>query len=68
MTAKYTIQVTGKGILIRSAKNRRLEFTASEALMLLDILQNEEPTLRKIARESSPLPMTIQMNSSQDEG
>ena len=56
-TEKFIIQVTETGITIRSGEGVDLRFTASEALMLLHILREEEETLETIARESSPLPM-----------
>jgi len=36
-----------------------MEFSAGEALMVLDILKNEEVELRKIAEAASPLPLNI---------
>lgn len=44
-----------------SWKEKRLEFTAGEALMLLDILKNEESELRKIADEAPPMPIKIRV-------
>ncbi len=56
---KFTIKVTDKGIVVIDEKGNRLEFSAGEALMLLDILKNEEVELRKIAEAASPLSLNI---------
>lgn len=58
---KFIIQVTGTGVAIRSSEGPELHFTASEAMMLLDILKHEENGLRRMATEASPLPMRICM-------
>ena len=58
---KFTIKVTEKGFVIQSGEDTRLEFTPAEALMLLDILQNEESTLKRMAEEASPSPMGIRL-------
>ena len=55
---KFTIKVTDKGVVVIGEKGDRLEFSAGEALMLLDILKNEEVELRKMAETASPLPLT----------
>ena len=39
---KFTFKVTDDGLDIFSGGEEALHFTAGEALMLLDILQNEE--------------------------
>ena len=39
---KFTIKVTDNGIVVIGEKGNRMEFSAGEALMLLDILKNEE--------------------------
>ena len=52
---KFTIEITEIGLVISGEKGDRLEFSAGEALMLLDILKNEEVELRKMADEASPL-------------
>ena len=52
---------------IRGEAGRDMHFTASEALMLLDILKQEEENLRKIARDSSPLPFHISLGGNRDE-
>ena len=54
---KFTIKVTDKGIVVIGEKGDRLEFSAGEALMLFDILKNEEVELRKMAEAVSPLPV-----------
>lgn len=63
---KFTIHVTDTGVAVRSAEGEELHFTASEALMLLDILRHEEKSLRRMATEASPLPMTICMSGGSD--
>jgi hypothetical protein len=56
---KFTIKVTDKGVVVIGEKGNRLEFSAGEALMLLDILKNEEVELRKMAESAAPLPLNI---------
>jgi len=56
---KFTIEVTDSGVVVIGEKGDRLEFSAGEALMLLDILKNEEVELRKKAEAASPLPLNI---------
>ena len=56
---KFTIKVTDNGVVIIDEKGDRLEFSAGEALMLLDIFKNEEAELRKMADAASPLPAKI---------
>ena len=56
---KFTIKVTDKGVTVIGEKGDRLEFSAGEALMLLDILKNEEVELRKMADAASPLSLNI---------
>ena len=56
---KFTIEVTDDGLEIFRGVKRALHFTAGEALMLLDILQNEEANLKRMADEASPAPMRI---------
>ncbi|MEW6665636.1 MAG: hypothetical protein AB1512_10520 [Thermodesulfobacteriota bacterium] len=56
-TEKFVIRMTKTGMTIRRGEGRPLRFTASEALMLLDILGEEKENLEAMARESSPLPM-----------
>jgi hypothetical protein len=60
---KFTVKITDRGIEIISTaegKENRMNFTAGEALMLLDILEHEAPKLKQIAQESSPLPIRIE--------
>jgi len=59
VTEKFTIEIAKGGLVITSEKGSRLEFTAGEALMLLDILAEEEQRLRSMAQEASPAPMKI---------
>ena len=56
---KFTIKVTDSGVVVIGEKGNRLEFSAGEALMLLDILKNEEVALRKMADAASPMPVKI---------
>jgi hypothetical protein len=65
---KFTIQVSKTGVGVRSGAGQELHFTASEALMLLDILRNEEESLRRMAAEASPLPFRICMSGNSDKG
>ena len=58
-TERYRITVGDGGLEIRSGQGTTLSFTAAEALMLLDILKNEEEKLRLAADQASPLPMRI---------
>ncbi|MFC1532028.1 hypothetical protein ACFL7M_01500 [Thermodesulfobacteriota bacterium] len=60
-TEKFTISFTDKGVLIVGGEGNRLEFSAGEALMLLDVLKNEEVELRRKAEDASPLPFKIQI-------
>jgi len=55
---KFTIKVTDKGLVI-GEKGNRMEFSAGEALMLLDILKNEEIELRKMAESASPMSLNL---------
>jgi malate/lactate dehydrogenase len=56
---RYRITVGDGGLEICDSKGKRLSFTAAEALMLLDILKNEEEKLRLVAEKASPLPVRI---------
>jgi len=58
---KFGIEIAGKGVVITSEDGVSLQFTALEALMLLDILQNEKPRLRGMADEASPCPIKINL-------
>ena len=61
ITERFTIEVTEGGLVITSVKGLSLEFTACEALMLLDILTEEQKRLRHMAQEASPAPIKIQV-------
>ena len=61
MEEKYTIRITDNGLLIAGSEGKKLHLTAGEALMLLDILQNEEQNLRRMANKASPMPLRIQI-------
>ena len=52
---KFTIKVTEIGIVVTGKDGNRLEFSAIEALMLLDILKNEEAELRAMADAAAPM-------------
>jgi hypothetical protein len=56
---KYTIRVTESGFVIQKGDETRLEFTPVEALMLLDILKNEESAIKRMAEKTTPLPTRI---------
>ena len=58
---KFTIRVTDSGVVIISGEGERLHFTPPEALMLLDILKNEEAELKKMAEDASPIPIKIKL-------
>ena len=58
---KFTIKVTNRGVVVIAENGNRMEFSAGEALMLLDILKNEEIELRKMAESASPLPLNIKV-------
>ena len=58
---KFTIRITDHGLLITDKEGKSLDFSASEALMLLDVLKDEAVELRKIAEEASPLPVKIRI-------
>jgi hypothetical protein len=56
---RYSITVGEAGLEIHSSEGNSLSFTAGEALMLLDILRNEEEKLRTLADKASPMPVRI---------
>ena len=56
---KFTIKVTDKGLVVIGEEGNRMEFSAGEALMLLDILKNEETELRKMAESASPMSLNL---------
>lgn len=62
ITEKFTVKLTEAGFSILSSEGGSLHFTAGEALMLLDILKNEERQLKKMAEEASPLPLRINVD------
>ena len=59
ITQKFTIQVTDSGLVIQEGENTRLEFSPVEALMLLDILKNEESAIKRMAEKATPFPARI---------
>jgi len=60
-TERYRITVGDGGLEIHSNEGKSLSFTAAEALMLLDILKNEEENLKLLAEQASPLPFRIRV-------
>jgi hypothetical protein len=58
-TERYTITVGDGGLEIQSSDGNIVSFTPTEALMLLDILKNEEEKLKLLAEHASPLPIRI---------
>jgi hypothetical protein len=58
-TERYRITVGEGGLDIQSSEGYGLTLTATEALMLLDILKNEEEKLKLLAEQASPLPIRI---------
>ena len=46
-------------VVITDEKGKTLNFRPGEALMLLDILKDEESELRRMADEASPIPVRI---------
>ena len=58
---KFTIKITDSGVTILGGAKKRLDFTASQALMLLDILRTEEKKLKKMAEVASPIPIHIEI-------
>jgi hypothetical protein len=54
---RYSITVGDTGLEIRNTEGKGLIFTAAEALMLLDILKNEEERLKLASEKASPLPV-----------
>ena len=59
MREKKTIEFTEFGVIIKDSSQTVLKLSAGEALMLLDILKNEEDQLRNMVREASPIPITL---------
>ncbi len=57
---KFTITVEEKRLVILGEDGNRMQFTAVEALMLLDILKGEEGNLKAMARAASPLALSIE--------
>jgi hypothetical protein len=56
---RYRITVGDAGLEILSSEGNSLSFTAGEALMLLDILRNEEQKLKTLADKASPMSVRI---------
>ena len=58
---KFTISLTDHVLVITDETGTTLRFRPGEALMLLDILKNEEPELKRLAEEASPIPLRIRV-------
>jgi hypothetical protein len=58
---KFTIEIKGSDIHITGRDGQRPHFTAGEALMLLDILKNEEEKLKRMSGEASPIPTKLNL-------
>lgn len=56
---RFTIRVSDRGLEIRCHGGGEVTLPAAEALMLLDILKNEEAQLTRAAEASSPMPGRI---------
>jgi hypothetical protein len=65
---KFTIELTDHGMEIYNAEGIRLRFDAGEALMLLDILKQEEVRLREMADNDSPMPLSFHFQPGNREG
>lgn len=61
ITEKFTVEMTKSGLNILGADRQVLHFTAVEALMLLDILKDEEAELKRMAEKASPFPLKIRL-------
>lgn len=61
VNSKFTITVEDNGLTILGGDGSKMRFTAGEALMLLDILRNEEGRLKKAAQDASPCPWHIEV-------
>jgi hypothetical protein len=60
-TERYSITVGDAGLEIRNSEGKGLSLTAADALMLLDILKNEEENLKILADQATPLPFRIRV-------
>lgn len=58
-TEKFSVVFTDRGVLIQDIRKRTLKLSAGEALMILDILKNEEYSLREKAKADSPFQINI---------
>ena len=58
-TEKLAIQIMENGEVILRGQNSLLKLTAGEAIMLLDILRNEEANLKKMAEKASPISIKL---------
>ncbi|MGE5842368.1 MAG: hypothetical protein ACM335_08830 [Deltaproteobacteria bacterium] len=56
---RFKITVGDRGLEIHAGEGNSLSFAPAEALMLLDILKNEEEKLRAAAEKASPFPVRI---------
>lgn len=60
----FTIEVNEKGVRIQEYGGGEVVFSPSEALMLLDILREEENSLREAAEAACPLPIRVDVTGS----
>ena len=56
---KFTVEMTKSGLNILGEDQQVLHFTAVEALMLLDILKDEEAELKRMAEKASPFTLKL---------
>jgi hypothetical protein len=62
---KFKIEITEEGSVIIKDQENGLTFTAGEALMLLDVLTQEESKLRELAQKASPLPIRLRFRKTE---
>lgn len=63
---KFTVEITEAGELVVQGTEERQRFSPAEALMLLDILQQEEEFIRRKSKAASPLPLSFAGSPSQE--
>jgi hypothetical protein len=56
---KFIIEIKENRVAILSGEGTRLDFTAGEALMLLDALKTEEARLKEMSERAAPIPIRI---------
>ena len=55
------MEIEENRVSIISGEGVRLDFTAGEALMLLDVLKNEEARLNEMSDKASPIPVRFRL-------